>query len=364
MSGPLGGVDGVGQEGEKTAQKGLSLRSGGRGFTLRGRQGLAAFLPDLRVTAEPPDQWSAVMRYRRLSALDTFSASFTPNVTSRTDAMIRDSADRRLVFAVCSTGPMEFTIDGLVTTFMPGQLIALSGSTPFDCVVRARVDPAGLLIPSQTIGSSFDHIRQPLVPPDRHQLLTRATAQFIRRFAIDASTGSRTVDPRTEWAVIGLVRSMLDECGGSGRTLADDAILVREATCQLVERHFADPEFTSDVIAAELYMSRRQLYRHFDGAEATPAALIAARRLQEARRLLSGPGPISINDVVVRCGFTSAATLRNRFRAEFGVTPSAFHAAQNAGDVSADNPSMRRIDRPGRPVLDAHDEPRNPFERE
>ncbi len=65
---------------------------------------------------------------------------------------------------------------------------------------------------------------------------------------------------------------------------------LRAAVTDLIERNFRDPDFSVEVVARHLHVSRRHLYRVLAGSPTSLAEMIADRRLEWARRLLAGPG--------------------------------------------------------------------------
>ncbi|MDY6807974.1 MAG: helix-turn-helix domain-containing protein [Actinomycetota bacterium] len=91
-------------------------------------------------------------------------------------------------------------------------------------------------------------------------------------------------------------------------------------------RRFHDPSFGPDDIAYELHVSRRQLYRYFAATGESPATAIADRRLAEVRTLLLDRPDLRLSEIAGRAGFSSTSTMRNRFRAAFGVTPTEFRS--------------------------------------
>jgi transcriptional regulator GlxA family with amidase domain len=81
---------------------------------------------------------------------------------------------------------------------------------------------------------------------------------------------------------------------------------------------------TVDRLADQARMSRRSFVRHFQHSTGTtPARWILERRLHEARSLLESTD-WGIEMVASECGFGSPVTFRQRFVAEFAVTPSAY----------------------------------------
>ncbi|ANY25775.1 helix-turn-helix transcriptional regulator [Gordonia terrae] len=99
---------------------------------------------------------------------------------------------------------------------------------------------------------------------------------------------------------------------------------LRAAVTDLIERNFRDPDFSVEIVARHLHVSRRHLYRVLAGGTTSLAEMIADRRLEWAQGLLMGPGNLKLEAIAHASGFASTATMRNRFRSKFGCTPDEF----------------------------------------
>jgi AraC-like DNA-binding protein len=118
-------------------------------------------------------------------------------------------------------------------------------------------------------------------------------------------------------------RSTPDMAQAEALRLRTDAIIYEQA---------ADPDLTPAVIATQLNVSLRQLYRAFTGTE-SPAARIRRRRLERAAEILaSRTGPGQVERVALECGFASAEYFSRAFRREFGLSPRAYRSAHRDRD--------------------------------
>jgi AraC-like DNA-binding protein len=105
---------------------------------------------------------------------------------------------------------------------------------------------------------------------------------------------------------------------------------VRERVRQYIEAHLHDPELCPAGISREMGMSLRQLNRLFEGDANTLASLIQIRRLQRCHTDLARPDHYrkSVSEIAFNWGFRNLSHFSRRFRAEFGVSPSAFALRQ------------------------------------
>jgi AraC-like DNA-binding protein len=116
--------------------------------------------------------------------------------------------------------------------------------------------------------------------------------------------------------------------------LCADAIEVHStahsrATFQSLQRTLAELAPTSHVTSAEIAqahgISRRYLHAIYAANGTSCNRELIRVRLERAHRLLREPSvrDQSIEDIAWQCGFADAGHFRRRFRAQFGVSPSA-----------------------------------------
>ncbi|MGC4933482.1 helix-turn-helix domain-containing protein [Gordonia sp. DT30] len=301
-----------------------------------GRQGLANYIPALAITTDEPDAFDEIAFWRPLTEMLVYALIRTPCTMSRTPSIIEEHPSRHVVVGTQSMpGDGVFTQGGHTYSYRaPACLVVFDNNVPFQQTSREVADLAGIWIPNELLGSEFADRR--ITPVCASTPLARAASAFIRNFALDVAARGADVDPDTELAAIDLVRAILTQ-GQPDRAhdrALNDPGYVREATRSLIDHHFRDPEFTAESIARILHMSRRHLYRYFRDTDVTPATMIATRRLERARELLIHRENAGLDSIALACGFTSAATLRNRFRAEYGMTPNEFRR-RSAGHRSS-----------------------------
>jgi AraC-like DNA-binding protein len=107
--------------------------------------------------------------------------------------------------------------------------------------------------------------------------------------------------------------------------------LIRARTDAIILEQATDAALTPGVIAGQLSVSLRQLYRAFNGTD-SPAARIRRRRLERAAELLTGGNDLGNIDQIARdSGFTSAEYFSRSFRREFGVSPRAYRSTHRDG---------------------------------
>ncbi|UKO92350.1 AraC family transcriptional regulator [Gordonia amicalis] len=307
---------------------------------LSGPEGMRHYGQHVEVHTDDPDSFDSLMYVRQLSMIGTFCSLHTPVQVSRNPRLIDEQPSEDLVIGVHTLEGRHFIRQGSRDfAYGAGQLAFVSNASPYLERTFEINDPAGLVIPLELLGNQRRIAERARRPVASHTLLARATASFILQFASDTAVGVSEPDPDTEMAAIELVRAALGQLDYDNRQITDNALFVREAVSDLIERHHRDPSFTPNTIARYLHISRRQLYRHFEDTEDSLAARIADRRLKTACELLRTRPDLAVSEVARISGFPSSPTMRNRFRAELGLGPSEYRAraaAENEASGSSD----------------------------
>lgn len=310
---------------------------------LRGRAG-ALNLRHLRVRSADTDNFEAWTYFRQLTSIGARCELLSPGEYIR-DRHCMPSDQEPAVYVFTHTLPGTLTLRRGPEEFVygPGQLGAVRSDIPMTVTLSGPADPAGLEIPLAQLGEERAFHRG-LTTADT--LLARATAQFIRHLACSAAAGQETIGPEVERAGIELVAATLGHQGADGFRRSENSVHVRAAVADLITRRFRDPDFTTTDVARELHISRRHLYRHFSVAADSLAMMIACRRVAGVREMLMSEPALTLEEIAAAAGFRSVATMRNRFRAETGMTPAEYRR------VEADESARYPVRMPGRPVAD------------
>ncbi len=95
-----------------------------------------------------------------------------------------------------------------------------------------------------------------------------------------------------------------------------------------VEKHLDDTDFSVEVFAGELCMSRMNLYRKIQGQTGlTPSEFIRDIRLKKAAQLIANGPKMPVTEIAGRVGFSSSGYFSKCFRNKFGVLPSEYTGA-------------------------------------
>lgn len=108
----------------------------------------------------------------------------------------------------------------------------------------------------------------------------------------------------------------------AGNNAADKQFL--DKMNKLIENNISNPDFSVDLLAEQLYISRSGLFAKMKSlAGMTPNELIQLIRLKKAAELLS-EGELRINEICYKVGFNSPSYFAKCFQKQFGVLPKDF----------------------------------------
>src|SRR5699024_7213507 len=150
-------------------------------------------------------------------------------------------------------------------------------------------------------------------------------AQQIRDQLLSLSEDSRN----DTWKKISVQLGQLLRSDRSQRhDSAASAIPLVKRVQTSVAKHLNDPRLSPDFLAARIGISRRQLYAICRDQLGPIATYIRRQRLEYSRMLLADEynptHPMSITNVALASGFEDPAHFSRLFRAQYGISPSAY----------------------------------------
>lgn len=110
----------------------------------------------------------------------------------------------------------------------------------------------------------------------------------------------------------------------------DDDFFVKITQC--IQKHLTNPEFTADVIAEEVGMSKASLYKKVKAiTNLTPHGLIKQYRLRKAADLLQHSN-MNVSEVIYETGFNSRSYFYKSFNEMYHCHPKDFGTAEASGN--------------------------------
>jgi AraC-like DNA-binding protein len=132
----------------------------------------------------------------------------------------------------------------------------------------------------------------------------------------------------------GLMASALLLSSGRIRQATATGSLARQQVVALLRARHGDPRLSVDEVAQACLVSRRTLYRLFEGTPGGVGSLLRRIRLEHAQALLRADTSRSLESIALACGFAGERQFYRVFRRETGCTPGEFRAAGTAGQCS------------------------------
>ncbi|GAA1858145.1 helix-turn-helix domain-containing protein [Microbacterium koreense] len=296
---------------------------------MRGVEGMHQLSNMGVVDADDPAAFDAALLRYPVGDLMVFSTLQTPHVVTF-EPHLRDNVDI-VILGVVGLGGQRLVRSGGVEVLSVGRMGFMStlASSSVDHV--GLNETTGIVVPTALLsGQSVELERGVGLIPDTP--LTRALGASFGRLLAELLHGGE-MSPRriaeTESALVGASRILIDQCAGS-ESNGGHSESVRTTVAQLIETRHSDPDFGVEAIAAELHISRRQLYRHFVDSSASVAEMLLSRRIATAQAELIQMPPHDLEYVAQVSGFSDAAALRAVFRRRLGVSPSEFRRASTA----------------------------------
>jgi AraC-like DNA-binding protein len=169
----------------------------------------------------------------------------------------------------------------------------------------------------------------------RNLLLSASAARLLRRLAVCSLEEPLPLSAEeavgVERAFAELVDAAAYPARGGQDGLAPSPHYV--AACQFIRRQLSDSALTPSAVAGHVRMSTRNLARLFARQGTTIDRTIWSERLLAARRDLADPRlrECSITEVALFWAFSDAAHFSRRFATAFGVSPTAYRAANLSG---------------------------------
>jgi AraC-like DNA-binding protein len=107
--------------------------------------------------------------------------------------------------------------------------------------------------------------------------------------------------------------------------------LARQQVHAFLRARHGDPTLTVDDMAHACLISRRTLYRLFEGTPGGVGSLLRRTRIEHAQALLCADTWRPIESIALACGFAGERQFYRVFRQATGFTPGEFRAAGTAG---------------------------------
>ncbi|MGW4304007.1 helix-turn-helix domain-containing protein [Streptomyces sp. NPDC004646] len=242
--------------------------------------------------------------------------------------------DEYLYLVFQQSGNLLVEQAGRRTLATPGSLVIYDSAVPFSLCAKEYYEQVVLELPADKAFSLAGVSRS-------DDLLARtfdcggvmgAVAAFFVNLAQRQDgdrLGAHCLAPQATTLGASLISLLaLGRCGVPESLRRGEALAYMRA-------HLADPELDAEGIAAGLHISRRTLFRLFEGSGESAMACLRSLRLERARLMLRTQPGKQISTIALETGFSSAVQFYRVFRAVTGMTPSGYREAGVAGGPTA-----------------------------
>ncbi|MGE8200895.1 MAG: AraC family transcriptional regulator [Variovorax sp.] len=211
----------------------------------------------------------------------------------------------------------------------PGQPFLIDGRREYRLDHRQSVSMLALAIPIAALGPHASAVESLIARPQPQNAALHLLAGQMRMLSAWPHAFEKAESERLSDLLVGAVHAvLLGAREGELTTVRRERSFFRRKVRQVVEQMYADPALNPQVVAEKLGISVRSLHARMAQDGMTFGAELMAHRLERAHGLLRGArrGSATIGEICARCGFVSAAHFSRRFRARFGMAPSAVMA--------------------------------------
>ncbi|GAA1179058.1 helix-turn-helix domain-containing protein [Streptomyces hebeiensis] len=246
---------------------------------------------------------------------------------------VRDHFQDRVLMHVLRRGRWHFARpdDHGHLTVPAGQFIVRHNGPPARFEVLPRTRAKVLILPASLIRPLIGD-RQVVGPADSATMrMLMAHAHMVDKTLHDLTPAG--VEAARD-ALIELAKGVLkQEFDGTEPRLAT---ALAQAAKDLADRRLADPHLSPTMLAGELNVSVRTLYRAFATTEESVTGYVRRRRLEQARLALTAAvGRPSISELAAHWQFADSSHFIRAFKKQYGRTPADYARSNGPTGPSA-----------------------------
>lgn len=269
--------------------------------------------------------------------VSVFEIVATPHVVQRTQQLVDTSEGRFYKLSLQQQGPARLEQDGRVVDLAPGDIAIYDTHRPYTLTFPENNRATVIMFPHEAVDLPPDEIsRVTAVGFGAEEGLGRVINPFFVELGRNLDQLSGPHASRLVYSALDLLVTMLSQELQVRSGAASPARSLAREVRQYILAHLSDPELNPVGIAQAHYISTRHLYTIFSTEGATVSAWIRQRRLEHIRRDLADPihcdRPVSA--IAARWGLTDAAHFSRVFKAEYGMSPTAYRAELAQGDAA------------------------------
>jgi len=240
----------------------------------------------------------------------------------RTSRLIARSHEEYLLASIQTRGHGRVEQGGGVAELAPGEMALYDSTRPYTLHFDDAFEQVVVQMPLRGILAETGLRDARTVTAVK--LGANSTAGVVAQFFHSLSRLQQT-DPLGAAALApqgrGLMASALTLAAGR---VPRSEVLTRQRIQAFLRAHHGDPALTVDDVAQAFLISKRTLYRLFDGTPGGVGSLLRRIRVEHAKALLRNDFGRPLESVALACGFAGERQFYRVFRQETGLTPGQF----------------------------------------
>ncbi|MFD3705056.1 helix-turn-helix domain-containing protein [Nocardia sp. NPDC058658] len=248
----------------------------------------------------------------------------------RTKADVARASEEYLLASIQVSGQARLTQDGRSVLLQPGDMTFTDTSMPSLWNDSMAYEQVLVRVPMRVLREQpgLGRIRIPTATAIAPESPAGVVANYFRDLARIRESSPDQADILAGSALDLLGSAVLLASGAEPVDTPADA-LSREHVLVYLRKRCTDPELTVDEIAGACHISRRTLFRLFDGSGDTLNTTLRRLRVRHALKMLARNNTQSPAIVAFASGFASERQFYRVFRQETGMTPRAYRQAQH-----------------------------------
>lgn len=269
------------------------------------------------------DDFSAVMVHRSIDLLSLNEVRAPSYGMARTSSDLAHGGQEFIFLNLYLNGRSRVSQSGLSAEATNGRLLMFSSDSIFELEQPDPIDLLSLAVPRDLLQREIElgAVSLMLLAESAPALLLENQIRTLAQWQEDLPQKDAAL---ISDSLIGILRAALTSHIPTEERSSGHRFLCRGLR-QLVERRYADPEFSAKRAADELGLSVRTLHARLARDGQTFGACLLAYRLERARSMLGlANTEAHVIKVALQCGFVSASHFTRSFKVRYGVSPSSF----------------------------------------
>lgn len=250
----------------------------------------------------------------------------------RTPRLIARAGEEYLLASIQTKGHGRMEQDGRVAVLEPGSMAVVDSTRPYTLHFDESFEQIVVQVPLGEMLAETGLRDSGGVTATR--LGGEGPAGVVAQFFCGLSRISLT-DPQAAMSLAahgrGLMASALLLSSGRVRQATATGSLARHQVVAFLRARHGDPTLRVDDVARACLISRRTLYRLFEGTPGGVGILLRRIRIEHAQALLRADTSRSVESIALACGFAGERQFYRVFRDDTGYTPGEFRTAGTAG---------------------------------